>query len=318
MELLDCIAGLLFFLFFFCLFIVCFVVFGPALFLSHYFFSFCLCLFCFCSLSNEHGFFLANVPADPRLQKLINGMPQCCFLQNLDNDLRLLVPIARPLRLSDPQDVYTSEVLFLRNDREWWSAIHGVRYHAYPIHLTLAFLSTTTLSSALYLLILYSLSNQYDAAFRIADACICDTQLTSEERQTVVQLQYLAEDPHPDAHALKVKLTAVMTDTAMPALPWTAKDELAAYYRCRQHVSATCRLTAYEEYQIMNLLGSGAEGLESKLGNRFNIVRAIVSGRLFSCLTLHSPLFALAFFFAFELTAVSLFLPCCLLLFVFC
>ena len=237
MELLDCIAGLLFFLFFFLfVFIYCSLFLKFSLLSSYYFFSFVFVLCYQRPLSYFCDACWSSCPA-----KFINGMPSAVF-SKIWIWFAPLVPIVWPLRLSDPQDVYTSEVLFLRNDR--FFAIHGVRYHAYPIHLTLAFLLPPQPFPRSLSLYSYSLSNQYDATLLRTPAYVIHNSLRKNARPSFSYNIWRVPLIMMPMHS-KWKLTAVMTDTAMPALPWTAEDELAAYYRCRQHVSATCRLTAY-------------------------------------------------------------------------
>lgn len=85
----------------------------------------------------------------------------------------------------------------------------------------------------------------------MADACVSDTPLSSEESQIFEQLGYLADDFHPDAHACRLKLSLVTMDSKMEC-PWNIPAELDAYLSKLPHVSAVCRLTLTEEKVLLD------------------------------------------------------------------
>jgi hypothetical protein len=164
--------------------------------------------------SDHFGMFLSN-NRDPMLLGLLDGIPHSLMLENLDGDLAILVPASLPRRLRDGAEPYPSDFLLVRNDRKWLENMK-VRQHLYPIHLSLTFLFTPTLTSALYLVLLRFLNRQYSEVFRLADSCASDIKFSAEEEQLWAQLASVADDHSPDAHACKVG--PVISCRAFPAV----------------------------------------------------------------------------------------------------
>ena len=61
-----------------------------------------------------------------------------------------------------------------RNDKLWYAAAENP-YYVYPVHVSLSFLYSTTLASALYLLLLRYLNRQYKAVVQLIDTVASDT-----------------------------------------------------------------------------------------------------------------------------------------------
>ena len=135
-------------------------------------------------------------------QALLDGIPHSLVLENLDGDLSILVPAFLPKRLRDGGEPYSPEVIFLREKK--WLENMKVRHYLYPIHLSLTFLFTPTLSSTLYLVLLRFLNRQYAEVFRLADSCASDIKFSAEEDQLWQQFASVSDDGSPDAHACKV------------------------------------------------------------------------------------------------------------------
>jgi hypothetical protein len=167
---------------------------------------------------DQFGLFVSS-NRDPMVQRLVDGIPHAIVLESLDGDVALMVPATLPKRLVDGTEMYSTETAFLRRDRRWLEAIK-VRHYLYPVHLSLTFLFTPTLASALYLLLLRLLNRSYSEAFRLIDSCVSDTQLSQEEEQILTEIGFLKDDMYPDAHACKLKLTLATADSNMPRLPW--------------------------------------------------------------------------------------------------
>ena len=227
--------------------------------------------------SQDHnGMFVSNM-RDKAVLKLLDGLPHSILLENNDGDLAILLPTCRVRRLRNRNEPYSSELLFVRRDHKWWSA-QRVRSFLFPVHLSLTFMFTPSLSSALYLLLLRFLNRQYADVFQLADSCVSDSALTVEESQILGEMHLVCDDTTPDAHACRLKLSLVTADSSMPALPWDALHELRAYLKKRVLVSAACRLSGYEEYSLLM-------GLQSRLHqypwlfNRMNYLGAILNGQ---------------------------------------
>ena len=121
------------------------------------------------------------------------------------------------------------------------------------MHVSLSFLYSTTLASALYLVLLRYLGRQYRAVVQLVDTVASDTDLTPEEANS---LQFMAnarnsEDCHPDAHACRLKIALVMLDSPV-VLPWDLSGEMSSYVRKLQHVSANCRLAREQELALLS------------------------------------------------------------------
>ena len=68
-------------------------------------------------------------------------------------------------------------------------------------------------------------------------------------------MEFLGNDYHPDAHACRLKLSAVTVGLGEDAMtcPWSIYDELCHYIRKHEHVSSACRLTSDEEMLLIKL-----------------------------------------------------------------
>ena len=64
------------------------------------------------------------------------------------------------------------------------------RYFLYPVHVSLSFLLTKGLNSAVYLMLLRFLHRDYVDVFRLADSIATDTQF-NEEGSTVFMIRLL-------------------------------------------------------------------------------------------------------------------------------
>ena len=141
-------------------------------------------------------------------------------------------------------------------DEDWRTKIHShVRHYLYPIHTSKLFLSTPTLSSALYLLLVRFLSGQYDRVFLLTRFCLKDVPLSSEERQIVNQLHEVQYDRHPNAIACRLQLRMVTRGTPMESdLPFESlPQEYFSYLSVLPHITARCRLTIREELTCARL-----------------------------------------------------------------
>lgn len=101
------------------------------------------------------------------------------------------MPATLPVALKQ-SDKESSRILFLHRDQGGTAGVeegagHSTHY-LYPIHLSQIFLFTTTLESALYLLLLRILHKQYEEAFQLADSCISDVKLSREAAQVLSAL----------------------------------------------------------------------------------------------------------------------------------
>ena len=137
----------------------------------------------------------------PALEPLLHGLPHAVALQGDDGDNALLVSAAaKPLLTAD------SRTLLLRGDTEWLANLPQARHYLYPVHSSGTHLCSPTLSSSLYLLLLYFLHGMFADVIRILESCMSDTELSPEEAQLWRSLRQTEQHDSPDAHAARLHL----------------------------------------------------------------------------------------------------------------
>ena len=125
--------------------------------------------------SKDHfGYFISSSLKDSMIMKILDGLPHALVLENLDGDVAVLVPATLPRRLKHAGESFSGEIMLVRRDKQWLQNMK-VRQYLYPVHLSMTFLFTPTLSSALYLLLLRFLNRQYAEVFALADSVVCFT-----------------------------------------------------------------------------------------------------------------------------------------------
>ena len=180
--------------------------------------------------------------------RLISGLPHSLLLSNANGEVVILVPSLHPVRPAIGTAPFSTELVMDREDREWTAAVQDNRYHLYPVHVSLSFMFTPTLSSALYLLLLRFLHRDYAEVFRLSQSVGTDVELSAEEAVIFSALGDV-QDAHPDAHACRLRLSIVTADS--PLRPgWDVTHELSRYVTKLSHVSAVCRLGHAEEQQL--------------------------------------------------------------------
>ena len=226
--------------------------------------------------SKDHfGYFISSSLRDNMIMKILEGLPHGLVLENLDGDVAVLVPATLPRRLKHFGESFSTEIMLMRRDKQWLNNMK-VRQYLYPVHLSMTFLFTPTLSSALYLLLLRFLNRQYNEVFALSDSCVSDTRLSGEEEQILAQLKYVQDDISPDSHACRLKLHLIMSDSSMPALPWDIRVEMNDYLKKRSNITSVCRLSALEEHTLLCLC---QEGENPQIFNRFHYLGAFLNSQ---------------------------------------
>lgn len=255
--------------------------------------------------STDHDGLYITTNSDKRkhVERLLGNVPHFVVMQNSDEDLFALVPgCALPRRLYNDGCHLSTAMIMDRRNGEWIDNLGEVRCYLYPVHPSHEFLYTPSLACSLYLLLIHFIAGNYIEVFKMIESCVSE-ELSAEELQIFDQLEFLGNDCHPDAHACRLKFSAVVFgfDGAMKC-PWSIVEELMQYVRKHEHVSAPCRLTVTEEMSLLNILlervGGGGNGggngdeedgenwscsaaelVEFK--NRFNFISAV--GKLEMC-----------------------------------
>lgn len=111
----------------------------------------------------------------------------------------------------------------------------------------------------------------------MVESCVSE-DLSAEELQIFNQLEFLGNDFHPDAHACRLKLSAVTVGLGEGSMncPWNVQDEIKEYVRKHAHVSSACRLTTDEEMLLLQLCSASMRSsLYPELINRKAFVKAV-------------------------------------------
>jgi hypothetical protein len=126
-------------------------------------------------------------------------------------------------------------------------------------------------------MVMYFITGSYKEVFKMVESCVSE-ELSAEEMQIFNQLEFLGNDFHPDAHACRLKLSAVtvgLGDDAMKC-PWSIHEEMVEYVRKHANVSSSCRLTTDEEMLLLQLCSAAMRSrLYSELINRKAFVKAV-------------------------------------------
>lgn len=133
--------------------------------------------------SNDYdGLYIAlSTEAREIADKLLGNISHFIVLQNAENDLFILMPgCALPRRLNADGSRLSVQVILDRRNQEWIDNIGEVRCYLYPIHNSRAFLVTPSLSSSLYLMVMYFITGAYQEVFKMVESCVSE-DLTPEE-----------------------------------------------------------------------------------------------------------------------------------------
>ena len=205
--------------------------------------------------SVDHSDLYITNERDMLTNELLAGIPHSLILSNSNGERSVLVAADVPIRPSIRSVPFSTALVIQRNDKAWAAALDNP-YYVYPVHISLSFLYSTTLASALYLLLLRYLHRQYKAVVRLVDTVATDAMLTREERNTLMLLTATrrgsahSPDEHPDAHACLLQISLVMVDSPI-SLPWDLTTQMAAYINKLAHVSSECRLSPSEELILL-------------------------------------------------------------------
>ena len=171
-------------------------------------------------------------------------------MRNTQGEKFILVSTAKLVRPVIASCPFTTRLVLDRNDNEWTDMM-DTGYYCYPVHVSLSFMITTGLNSALYLLLARFLNRDYVAVTHLTESVASDVAFSNEERSVLHALYCAREDRHPDAHACRLRISLVLYGSGVD-LPWNITNEMAGYVTKLSHVSASCKLTLKEEHQILS------------------------------------------------------------------
>jgi len=199
--------------------------------------------------SVDHADLFVSNARDDLTLTLIKGIPHSLLLSNAMGEIQILVPSIRPVRPPIMSSPFTTELVLDRSDTDWQNSLDTC-YYLYPVHVSLSFMFSPTLASALYLLLLRFLHRDYDAVFRLVDSIGTDTEFSQEEQHIFDTLGSANNDFHPDAHACRLKIALATIDSPV-VCPWDLTKQMSNYVTKLAHVSTTCRLAHREEQQLL-------------------------------------------------------------------
>lgn len=182
--------------------------------------------------------------------KLMTGLPHSLLMTTSNGELQILVPTIDPVRPKIGSSPFTTELVMNRSDNpDWYGAVEST-YFLYPVHVSLSFLFSPTLSSSLYLLLLRFLNRNYEDTFRLASTIGTDVEFSTEEDVIFQCLGRLDGDNHPDAHAARLKIALVIFDSPV-SCPFDLTRQCSRYIQKLPHISAVCRISHAEELELL-------------------------------------------------------------------
>ena len=162
--------------------------------------------------SVDHAGYYVSDTVDDALSELLKKFPFSILLQNSRQEYGVLMcnaPLYRPRILSMP---FSNHLVTDRN-HQLWSTTMNTKFYIYHVHVSHTFLLPSSLASTFYLILLYLLQRCYHMAFQLCDTCEVDHALSGEELFVLQQFERTLHDKHPNAHAVRIKLFTVLSQT---------------------------------------------------------------------------------------------------------
>jgi thiol-disulfide isomerase/thioredoxin len=177
--------------------------------------------------------------------KMLAGIPHSLLLSNVRGETQVLVPVIPPHRPFIGAEPFSTFIVLNRK-----AIPLSERFFLYPVHVSLSFLLTKGLNSAIYLMLLRFLHRDYDEVFRLADSIATDTSFNSEGDEIFRGFARTCDDWHPDAHSCRLKISLVTIDSGTVS-PWDLTIESARHIVKLDSVTSSCRLAPEEELQLL-------------------------------------------------------------------
>jgi thiol-disulfide isomerase/thioredoxin len=215
---------------------------------------------------------IPDTPGMKYLDELLRGISNCLVLENNSKQLQILVTsheVRRPPKKGEP---FSTEVVFNRISGEWEDVMVNQRTFIYPVHASYTYFETRNLESVIYLMLLRFVNRDYEGSFRLITSLCVDVDFTAAEAWVFRQI-YNIEDKHPNAHAIRLKLSLAL-QFSDNKVEWDAMNEYNSYLIKLSHVSAACRLSIEEEEEIMDMVQSGT----TMIKNRDSYLHALTHG----------------------------------------
>jgi hypothetical protein len=224
----------------------------------------------------QSGLFLAGYQDSLKFKKLLNGLSRVVLLANADDEyFALLSAIAKPSLAKMKGSKNAFSVVYNLSSAEWLENTGESTYFIYPIHASGCFLSSKSIGSSLYLLVLRLMSRMYKEAFRLIESCVCDLPFTDQEQQIYDLISLAREDLHADVHACRLKLFFVTFGCSdIMKFQFNHSDEMLAYINKHKLVSSACRLSPEEEIFVLSRIPVDFKNRYLHMVNRERLINA--------------------------------------------
>jgi hypothetical protein len=209
------------------------------------------------SLDQDGWTVFSEGDSDPLIRAYTSVLPHYLVLKNRYAETAIMLPnygLSRPEILAAPLSTT------MRTDRSSkWSDNVRTRFYLYPLHISGAFLRTTSIASALYMTVVRIYKREYIAAALLLQACETDSHLTREEKWILSLVSGTMKDHHPNAHALRLRLALICYECGCVPIPWNSTNKLPEpvdqdyedYLKKYSHVSSVCRLSTEDEMRFI-------------------------------------------------------------------
>ena len=217
----------------------------------------------------------AAVTNSEALKSQLRILDTSLVLENRQREVFILTPsygLLRPYIQACPM----STALIMDRSYDGWRKHVKATHHKLQLHASGSFLMTQSLSAAMYLLAVRLFKREYALAARLLSSVLSDVPFVNEESWIKSLYARLADDPHPDAIAMRLRLALQCNDcNELPPFgggdeskiesveEWEALQQHRASYMRREFdhyiykwpsVSAACRLTIEQEWQLAKML----------------------------------------------------------------
>ena len=184
------------------------------------------------------------------INKMIKGIPHSLLLSNRHGELQLLVPaihMARPAIATEP---FSTDLVYSRTPG-FQGVFGATKYFLYPIHVSLSFLFTPSLLSALYLMYLRLYHRDHEEAFRLCSSIATDAPLGTSE-QAVLSLIRSCQTTHCDFSAFRLQLLVNLEHPTVRCVDHRILPSLAYnYLEGLNRISMGCRLDHVDELRLL-------------------------------------------------------------------
>jgi hypothetical protein len=224
----------------------------------------------------QSGLFLAGYQPHLKFSKLLEGLTRVVLLANADDEyFALLSAIAKPslTKLKGSKNAYS--MVYNLSSADWIDNTGESTYFLYPVHASGCFLSSKSVGSSMYLLVLRLMSRMYKEAFRLIESCVCDLPFTPQEQQIYDLISLAREDLHADVHACRLKLFFVSFGCSdIMKFQFIHAEEMLAYISKHKLVSSSCRLSPEEEIFVLSRIPPEFKNLHLHMVNRERLINA--------------------------------------------